>query len=335
MHSRHRYAEGMTLRLSGALFAAALLLVSLPGLAQSKRIETPLPTNGVPANTLIPSPVPSAPLSDWTQGDRRFPVEMITDGGVHLRGWDFKPAVERKNAPLVLFFNGNGMTIDRSQPLYRALANGLDGRMPVGDSTQQAIAAAEIPMGTQRSSDRMSGTEVVVYDYRGYGFSEGTPDVSTFRRDALAEYDRIAKQYPTRQIVVYGFSLGTAMATKVAADRHVGGLILAGSIASAAAEFPVYARAQGYTAAQIEGARPAQDAIEAFDEIGLMQRITAPLLMLHGEADTLVPIVEGRDLFKAARMKDKRFVALPGVGHSQTVVSPLAFAAVAAFLEKR
>jgi len=130
---------------------------------------------------VIPAPAPTSDRSRWTDGPGRFRVELDVNGA-KLRGWDYKseasaiaqaevarsgpaeaaepprPAREGsgvvtstsaagaaadRHVPVVVFFNGNLMTIERSDQLYRRLA-GL-------------------------------GVEVVVYDYRGYGFSEGQP----------------------------------------------------------------------------------------------------------------------------------------------------------------
>jgi len=199
----------------------------------------------------------------------------------------------------MLFFNGNGMTIDRSDPFYRQLVQ--------------------------------TGAEIFVYDYRGIGFSAGSPDMMTFRQDALRLYDALAASNPGRPVIVYGFSMGTAMATYVASQRKVAGLILAGTIASAAEELPVYTHAQGLPAEAAAALVPAPDAIEAFNEVGNIARSTAPLLMLHGEADTLVPITQGREVFAASASTQKKFVSLPGVAHNQTPGTAQSIAAVAEF----
>jgi pimeloyl-ACP methyl ester carboxylesterase len=228
----------------------------------------------VTANAIIPQPVPSAPLSDWTSTRTRQTVTLEREG-VTLRGWRFR--APRAGAPTLLFFNGNGMTIGESEPLYRRIAE--------------------------------AGAEVVVFDYRGYGFSGGVADVAAFRQDALAEYDWLVQQ-AGGPVAVYGFSLGTVMATSVAAQRPVKGLILAGTIASAAEEMPIYARAHGLPEEQIQAMHLDAGSVEAFDEVGRIAKSQAPLLMLHGEGDRLVPIAEGREVFAASPARQKRFVAL-------------------------
>ena len=269
---------------------AALLLVSSYSFAQSTQ-------RPIPANFLIPQPPPSAPLADWTGCATRVLLSTPIPDAT-LRGWEYPSA--NPNAPIILFFNGNGMTVDRSDPFYRQLVQ--------------------------------TGAEICVYDYRGIGFSAGSPDVMAFRQDALRLYDSLAASNPRRPVIVYGFSLGTAMATYVASQRKVAGLILAGTIASAVEELPVYTHAQGLPADTAAALIPALDAVEAFDEVGNIARSTAPLLMLHGEADTLVPIHQGREVFAASSSTHKKFVSLPGVGHNQTAGTTQSLAAVAEFL---
>jgi alpha-beta hydrolase superfamily lysophospholipase len=269
---------------------AALLLVSSYSFAQSNQ-------HLIPANFLIPQPPPSAPLADWT-GTATRAIHSVPLPDATLRGWEY--ASSNPNAPIILFFNGNGMTVDRSDSFYRQLVQ--------------------------------TGAELCVYDYRGIGFSAGSPDVMAFRQDALRLYDSLAASRPGRPVIVYGFSLGTAMATYVASQRKVAGLILAGTIATAAEELPVYTHARGIPTETAVSLIPAPDSIEAFNEVANIARSTAPLLMLHGEADTLVPISQGREVFAASSSTQKKFVSLPGVAHNQTPGTAQSLGAVAEFL---
>jgi pimeloyl-ACP methyl ester carboxylesterase len=248
----------------------------------------------LPANEILPVPAPRAPLSHWTATATRIPIEVATPGAT-LRGWTFQPSARQRLR--ILFFNGNAMTVDESQSLYRDLA--------------------------------VRGADVTAFDYRGYGFSTGKPDVMDFRRDALVLYDKLADSGP---VIVYGFSMGTAMACYVASQRPARGLILAGSIATAQEEFPVFARAEGMSAHEIANVLPAQDAISAFDEKSLVAQSKAPLLMLHGESDTLTPIEQGREVFAASPSTKKTFIAIPGATHNETTTSPAALKAIQAFL---
>ncbi len=302
----------------------------------------------IPANGVIPQPPPTAPIREWTDGPGRFRVELDVDGA-KLRGWDYKPsaagvkagsagAARRdaqakgtgsalaqmgsamgaahdevgagadKDVPVIVFFNGNAMTVYGAEALYEHMAR--------------------------------LGAEVVVYDYRGYGFSEGTADVEAFRRDALSIFDKVVREYPGRRVVVYGYSLGTAMATHVAAERTVGGLVLAAAFASAAEELPVFARRMGLSAEEIAALTPDEGARLAFDEVAMVREAGernagAPLLMLHGRDDTLVPMEQGREVFQASPVKQKKFVEIPGADHRGTVFAEGAFRALGVFLAGR
>jgi pimeloyl-ACP methyl ester carboxylesterase len=267
----------------------------LPLLALSTACSPPA-RQIVAANSIIPVPAPSAPLSHWSATATRIPKALEVPGAT-LRGWSFYSLAGSSQKLPILFFNGNAMTIDESQSLYQSLA--------------------------------VRGADVTAFDYRGYGFSTGQPDVMDFRRDSLALYDNLAASGP---VVVYGFSMGTAMATYVASQRRVAGLILAGTIASAQEEFPVFARAQGNAPAKIANMTPSADAIAAFDETNLILFSSAPLLVLHGETDRLVPIHEGREVFAASPARQKNFIAIPEAGHNETISSPQALQAVRVFL---
>ena len=268
------------------LFGTALLAACSPA-----RLEV------MPVDTVLPSPAPAAPLSQWTATPTRR-MESLDVAGATLRGWTFTATPDRRSTLRILFFNGNAMTIDGSLSIYRGLA--------------------------------VRGADVTVFDYRGYGFSSGKPAVMDFRSDSLALYDKLAASGP---VVVYGFSLGTAMAAYVASQRHVAGLILAGTIATAAEEFPIFARALGYSSSDQARMKPSPDAMTAFDERDMVSGSSAPLLMIHGEADQLVPIQQGREVFAASIARQKQFVVVSGAGHNDTVESTTALAAVRSFLD--
>jgi uncharacterized protein len=256
--------------------------------------EAPLLTS---ANSLISEPVPSASLSDWTGAVGRTKVSFETEGAT-LRGWTFANPLQ--DGPHVLYFNGSNVIIDHNELLYRSIA--------------------------------ACGARVTVFDYRGLGFSGGTADVLQFRRDALAIYDFVTQAGPAGNLVVFGFSMGSAMATYVASERAVAGMILAAPIALADEEFPSYARARGLSPAEIAQVTLDDDAHLTFDELWLVAKYSAPLLVMHGDADELVPLAQGQELYAASPSENKRFVKLPGATHNDAAGSPGSLEAVQAFL---
>jgi pimeloyl-ACP methyl ester carboxylesterase len=249
-------------------------------------------------NIVLRNPAPTTPLTKWVAPTGSETASLELDGST-MRGWAFPAPNHQKDAPTVLFFYG-AATILHDTPMFAKLAE--------------------------------AGVNVIVFDYRGYGFSSGVADVMAFRKDALAEYDyAAAKQHGP--VILFGFSLGTAMATYVASERDVKAVALAGAIASADEEFPLLLKMQGVPATGLGTMQPSVSAKLAFGEVDLTRRSKAPLLVLHGEEDTTVPIAQGREVFAASPSINKRFVALPGVGHFDTAFSAAAQDAFRGFLK--
>ncbi len=149
------------------------------------------------------------------------------------------------------------------------------------------------------------GTGLVALSYRGYGGSSGTPSEQGLFRDAEAAYRFAAEHYPTRRIVPWGESLGTGVAVAIAAEHPVGGLVL---------ESPFTSTAD--IAAAIYWFLPVrllmQDQFHSDDRIA---RVTAPVLVMHGDRDGVVPIRYGERLFAMIK-SSKQFVRFTGGGHS-------------------
>lgn len=77
---------------------------------------------------------------------------------------------------------------------------------------------------------------------------------------------------------------------------------------------------------------PSPDALVAFAEVSLISKSSAPLLMLHGDADQLVPIKQGKEVFTASPALQKQFINVPGAGHNDTVESSAALGSIHFFL---
>jgi fermentation-respiration switch protein FrsA (DUF1100 family) len=148
------------------------------------------------------------------------------------------------------------------------------------------------------------GTGLVAVSYRGYGGSTGTPSEAGLIRDAEAAYDYAAARWPPRRLVPWGESLGTAVAVALASEREVGGLMLDAPFTSAAD-----VGAAAYPFAPVRWLM--KDPFHSDRRIG---KVRAPILFLHGESDTVVPIVFAERLFALAP-EPKRFVRFPHGGH--------------------
>ena len=148
------------------------------------------------------------------------------------------------------------------------------------------------------------GTGLLALAYRGYGGSSGKPSEAGFIRDAIAAYDFAIARYPAKRIVLWGESLGTAVATALAGERDVGALILDAPFTSA-----VDVGAAAYPFVPVRWFMK-----DTFHSDERIVRLDAPLLVLHGEQDRVVPIAFGESLFKLAP-EPKRMVRFPLGGH--------------------
>jgi hypothetical protein len=148
------------------------------------------------------------------------------------------------------------------------------------------------------------GTGLVALNYRGYGGSSGRPSEQGFIRDAIAAYDFAAARYGAKRIVLFGESLGTAAAIALAAAHEVGGLILDAPFTSAAD-----VGAAAYPFAPVRWL--INDTWRSDLRIG---RVRAPVLVLHGARDRVVPLRFGEALFALAN-EPKHIVRFPEGGH--------------------
>jgi hypothetical protein len=127
---------------------------------------------------------------------------------------------------------------------------------------------------------RPTSGALLALDYRGYGESEGRPTVRHVERDAVTAYRWLAArpEVDPARIVVYGRSVGSGPATFVAASEPVAGLILESAFTSLAAMARLAAPFLPIGLARL-----------GFDNAANLARVRAPILLIHGEADGLVP----------------------------------------------
>jgi hypothetical protein len=167
-------------------------------------------------------------------------------------------------------------------------------------------------------------SRVVFYDYRGYGFSTGKAHFTDLEADAVRIYDAVSKK-AAAPVVVLGYSMGTAIADHVAVRRPVAGLILCAPwndfVAASVYEDPKSAYVL------------APDAQLLFDEIALVKRIRAPLLVLQGTLDDAIPPSQGPALERVAASPDKRFVPIRGAKHDWLLEDPRTQITVGHFID--
>jgi len=153
-----------------------------------------------------------------------------------------------------------------------------------------------------------TGFGLVALSYRGYGGSSGRPTESGLIADSVAAYAYAAEHYPFRRIAVWGESLGSGIAVAVAATKPVAAVALESAFTSAA---DVGAAFYWYLPVRLLMK-------DQFRSDSIIGKVTAPVLMLHGEADAVVPIALGERLY-ALINAPKRFVRFPGAGHNDLV----------------
>jgi len=168
------------------------------------------------------------------------------------------------------------------------------------------------------------GFGVLMVEYRGYGANPGMPSEAGFDADgraALAFLDR--EGVAPNRLVLYGESLGSGVAVALAVEHDISALILEApftSVAEVAQSHFRYVPASGMV-------------IDRFDSLSRIGRLKAPLLVLHGERDRIVPIRYGRALLDAAPEPKEGWFA-PAAGH-EDLARYGSLDVVVAFIERR
>jgi fermentation-respiration switch protein FrsA (DUF1100 family) len=148
------------------------------------------------------------------------------------------------------------------------------------------------------------GTGLVALSYRGYAGSSGRPSERGLLLDAAAAYAFTAARYGADRIVVWGFSLGSGVAVALAADQPVGKLILE-------APYTSIVDVAGSLFRIVPVRWLIRDQFRSDERIA---RVTASLLIMHGERDSTISISFGERLFALAH-EPKQFVRFPDGGH--------------------
>ena len=149
------------------------------------------------------------------------------------------------------------------------------------------------------------GNGLVALSYRGYGGSSGSPTEEGLLSDAAAAYAFAVARYPSNRIAVFGESLGTGLAISLAAEKPVARVILQAPYTSiveiAAAAYPF-----------LPVRFLLKDRYRSDERVG---GVSAPVLVIHGERDRVVPIEYGERLYALIRAP-KKFVRFPEGGHA-------------------
>ena len=213
------------------------------------------------------------------------PIEHIVDGA-RLRGIRVRAVEERI---VLLYFGGNA----------------------------EPVVSNAAPMLT------LPSVTAYLIDYRGYGASEGSPSEPALRADALALFDWIRARHPESRSVLFGRSMGTALALHIAARRSVDGLILVSPFTSlrdvARFHFPWL---------------PVGPLMRnGFDALPDWRTVDPPTLVIAGEDDSIVPARVTAD-FLQARSRGVEVHVIPGRDHNDLMATASDWALVRGFLDR-
>jgi fermentation-respiration switch protein FrsA (DUF1100 family) len=195
---------------------------------------------------------------------------LYTADGESVIIWHVPP---REGQPVFLYFHGNGGSLRWRDERFRAL---------IAD-----------------------GSGLVALSYRGYGGSSGRPTETGLVEDAAAAYVFAIARYSSERIVLWGESLGSALALALAADKPVGHVVLEAPFTSAAdvgAQHYWFVPVRLFTKDQFRSDLRARG-------------VAAPVLVVHGENDAVVPVTLGERLYGLIQAP-KRFVRVAGAGHN-------------------
>ena len=144
------------------------------------------------------------------------------------------------------------------------------------------------------------GFSIFSYDYQGYGTSQGKPSVDGAYQDINAAYEYLTKKLgiPANKIIVYGRSVGGGPSIDLASRQPVAGLVIESSFTTA---FRVVTRIPIYP-------------FDRFPNIDKIKSINCPVLVMHGNADQVIPFSHGQQLFAIAN-QPKLSLWVDGAGH--------------------
>ena len=155
------------------------------------------------------------------------------------------------------------------------------------------------------------GVNVFIFDYRGYGQSQGKPSEQGTYRDAQAALAHLKSvpEVDSDNIVLFGRSLGGAVAVELASKEQVHGVILESAFTSV---HSMAKRAYPFL--------PVGPFLRTrYDSLAKIGKLSAPLLVIHGQDDEIVPYQEGVKLYEAAP-QPKQFHSIPDAGHNDTYI---------------
>lgn len=227
-------------------------------------------------------PVRFTASEPWVLPPNAEDVWFKADDNTRLHGWFFHARARDQNptvaAATVLYFHGNGGNLSYTGWIGERLAS--------------------------------NNFDVLIFDYRGYGRSEGTmTDERALFADANAAYEYLLRERKVlpEQIALYGQSLGTTAAIDLASRKTCGALVVESGLTSASDMasallpwLPRFLHPLGRN---------------RFDSVHKISGVRCPVLITHGDQDRLIPVGQGRALFAHAP-EPKELLIVRGADHA-------------------
>ena len=152
---------------------------------------------------------------------------------------------------------------------------------------------------------------MIVMDYRGYGKSIGKRSMEALYRDSERWYEYAKEHFAEKEIIVYGRSLGTAIAIYAASQQNPAKVIL---------EAPFYSLTA--IARNRFSILPVKSLLRyPFPSYRYVNGISCPITIYHGDNDEVVAIEYGKQLYDSIDKEDKEFILIPGGGHNDLIRS--------------
>ncbi len=216
------------------------------------------------------------PIGLWDTSNMPLPIQDVwfeAEDGVKLHGW-YVPSDEA--VATLLFFHGN--------------AGNITHRL------ENIFFLHHLKLN------------VFIFDYRGFGRSEGNPNEEGIQLDSQAAYDTVLTQpgVSLPSLFIFGRSLGGAFAAYTASRNPAAGLILESTFTNAVdmADKMMPIIPSWYISAEL-------------NTQGYVENLKIPKLFIHGTRDTVIPFTLGRELYKGAA-QPKEFYSIVGAGHNNT-----------------
>ncbi len=226
-------------------------------------------------------------------------ITLTTVDGLQLRGWHLAP-------------EGDAVDGDTGPDAPPELGDRLVVMYFPGNAGHRAWRVDDFALFTRL------GCEVLAFDYRGYGDNPGSPSERLLAADATSawNYATDVRRIDPKRLILVGESLGGGVAVRLAAEQSAAGVPPGGLVLRA-----TFDRLPNVAAYHCPWLPVRWVMVERYPSIERIRQMTCPILQMHGNRDTIIPLQLGRRLFDAAPPQSaegvaKRFVELDGADHN-------------------